>query len=176
MGHTAAPRMTTTPINLGTTDAMMIQRALEMCVSFHKEKHDRRGVPYALHPIRVMHRLVHPTPRRMCIALLHDTVEDTACTYEDIRLAVGASIANGVDLLTRPEGMTWKEYIDRMLLYIDVDDSLRADVLYTKLADIEDNTDPRRMDEKAAKRMPMYVEAHERICAHLGITPYLNPR
>ena len=68
--------------------------------SGQKRKHS--GDPYIVHPIAVAQRVSHLGDVAICAALLHDVVEDTDATYEDIRESFGVQIAEVVRELTDP--------------------------------------------------------------------------
>ena len=60
---------------------LTLERALEIAAAAHAGQQDKAGQPYILHPIRVM--LTVQTSDERIAAVLHDTVEDTAITFED---------------------------------------------------------------------------------------------
>ena len=102
----------------------------------HETQIDKCGRPYYLHPLRVAMRLVYCTPAERHAALLHDVVEDTAVTLDDLKAAgYSAEIIELVDLLTRrkPAGETHRHYLDRIVA------SRNAKALRVKLADLYDN-------------------------------------
>jgi (p)ppGpp synthase/HD superfamily hydrolase len=60
-----------------------LDRAIEIAVTAHKGQRDKGGEPYILHPLRVMLRMPSETER--IIAVLHDVVEDSGYTFDDLR-------------------------------------------------------------------------------------------
>jgi GTP pyrophosphokinase len=85
-------------------DKMLIRTAFEMAVEAHKTMRRKSGEPYILHPIAVARICVDEIGLgvRSCIcALLHDTVEDTDITLDDIKREFGDEIARIVDGLTK---------------------------------------------------------------------------
>lgn len=58
------------------------QRAREIAVESHKNQKQKDGSPYALHPIRLS--LTLETEEQKIVALLHDVVEDTDWTFDDL--------------------------------------------------------------------------------------------
>ena len=79
-------------------------KAFEFANQAHKNVRRRSGEPYMLHPIAVAHIVVTEIGlgcKSICAALLHDVVEDTAYTVEDIRNLFGDKIASLVDGLTK---------------------------------------------------------------------------
>ena len=63
----------------------MLEKALILAAKAHTGQVDKGGAPYILHPIRVM--LACEGEKEKIVALLHDTLEDTALTAADLRRA-----------------------------------------------------------------------------------------
>lgn len=91
-------------------DADLYLRALNLASRAHAEQKDPgTGFPYVTHAVKVaMETLAGCQDAPMldanlalCCALLHDTVEDTAVTLEEIRAGFGARVAEGVAALTK---------------------------------------------------------------------------
>jgi (p)ppGpp synthase/HD superfamily hydrolase len=116
-------------------------QSIEIMVKAHEGQLDKCGRPYYLHPLRVAMRLAHCTPAERHAALLHDVVEDTALTLEDLRaMGYGEDVLNLVDILTRrmPEGESHRLYLERIVA------SRNPQALRVKLADLLDNMSPAR--------------------------------
>ena len=120
------------------------RRTLERADAFARERHAgqmRRGsaTPYWLHPVRVAMGLLRwgITDRDVLVAaLLHDVVEDTMTTPEDVRNAFGARAENLVVWLTAPDGRMGDavhEYYRRLL------EQGPPDAHLLKIADRSDN-------------------------------------
>ena len=85
-------------------DKELTRRAFEMAVDAHKTMRRKSGEPYILHPIAVSRICVEEIGlgvRSTICALLHDTVEDTDITLEDIEKEFGSEIAKIIDGLTK---------------------------------------------------------------------------
>lgn len=85
-------------------DKELLRRAFEMAADAHKTMRRKSGEPYILHPLAVARIGVEEIGlgvRSTICALLHDTVEDTDITLEDIEREFGAEIARIVDGLTK---------------------------------------------------------------------------
>ena len=85
-------------------DKKNIREAYELAVEAHKEQRRKSGEPYVLHPIEVARIPVDEIglgPTAVICALLHDVVEDTDVTLEDIRSKFGDKVALIVDGLTK---------------------------------------------------------------------------
>ena len=83
-----------------------VLRAIRFAHGKHQEVGQRRkwsGAPYIVHPIavsRILMTIVEPTNAMLVAAILHDTVEDTNTTLEDIKYLFGKEVADLVYWLT----------------------------------------------------------------------------
>ena len=125
---------------LGKGDKNMIRLAFDMALEAHKDMRRKTGEPYILHPLAVALICAEEIglgPLAIVCALLHDTVEDTYMTLEDIRSSFGEKAATIVDGLTKISGVFDKgtslqaENFRKMLLTLS--DDIR--VILIKLAD-----------------------------------------
>ena len=85
-------------------DKMLLRRAFEMSAEAHKTMRRKSGEPYILHPLavaKICGEEIGLGIRSTICALLHDTVEDTDVTLQDIQREFGAEIARIVDGLTK---------------------------------------------------------------------------
>lgn len=85
-------------------DRELLRLAFEMAADAHKTMRRKSGEPYILHPIavaRIAAEEVGLGVRSTICALLHDTVEDTDLTLDDIEIAFGPEIARIIDGLTK---------------------------------------------------------------------------
>jgi len=131
-----------------------LERALQIAVQAHAGQKDKNGRTYILHPIRVM--MGCPSTEAQIVGLLHDVVEDTPVTFEELE-AEGFSkpIMVGLRLLTHDSQMPYEAYIDQIKTHPIATEA--------KLADLQDNMDIRRLqevDEKAVARFKRYLAAH----------------
>ncbi len=85
------------------SDQNAIRKAYDLAVKFHNGQLRKSGEPYIIHPLNVACILteLHVGPATIIAALLHDVVEDTDCTNEDIQREFGADIASLVDGVTK---------------------------------------------------------------------------
>ncbi|CAI8279124.1 MAG: GTP pyrophosphokinase [Flavobacteriales bacterium] len=93
-----------TYLSLSPADIKLIRLAFETAVDAHKEQRRKSGEPYILHPIAVAQIVADQIglgATSIAAALLHDVVEDTSLTLEDIELMFGKSVAKIVDGLTK---------------------------------------------------------------------------
>jgi len=130
----------------------LLGKVLLLATTAHAGQFDRGGNPYILHPLKVMHYLKSDDEELQCIALLHDVIEDTSTTWEDLR-AIGCTdrIIAAVEALTKMPGQTYDEYKQRVFA--------NTDAMKVKLCDLRHNTDIRRLkgiSEKDILRLEKY--------------------
>lgn len=135
----------------------MLEKALILAAKAHTGQVDKGGAPYILHPIRVM--LACEGEKEKIVALLHDTLEDTALTAADLRRAgFPEEIVQAVCCLTRGQKEDYMDYIACIC-----ENALAARVKY---ADLQDNLNIRRIPnptEKDFARIRKYEQAMKRI-------------
>jgi len=130
-----------------------LEKAIMIAVNAHRGQLDKQDLPYVLHPLRVM--LKQKDPEARVAAVLHDVVEDTEVSLEDLAGAgFSAEALEAVRLLTH----------DKSVPYLDYVKAIAADPIarQVKLADLEDNLDPSRILNMTAKdlaRLEKYREA-----------------
>lgn len=93
-----------TYLSLSAADKKLIRLAFETAVDAHKDQRRKSGEPYILHPIAVAQIVADQIglgATSIAAALLHDVVEDTSLTLDDIELMFGESVAKIVDGLTK---------------------------------------------------------------------------
>ena len=85
----------------------MLQRAISLALMAHSGQKDKHGAPYILHPLRVGLRAENDV--EMTAGFLHDVIEDSKNTIEDLRRAgFPEEVLTIVDYLTKREGEEWK--------------------------------------------------------------------
>jgi len=135
------------------------ERAFRIALTAHAGQEDKAGAPYLLHAVRVASRLEDGTER--IAALLHDVVEDTPLTLDDLRAAgIPEEAVRLVDLLTKRPGESRSAYCRRL----EGDPAARR----IKLADLEDNLDVRRLRRvtaRDARRLNGYLRVWRRLKA-----------
>jgi (p)ppGpp synthase/HD superfamily hydrolase len=132
-----------------------LARAITIAAQAHEEQVDKNGAPYILHPIRVMLKM--GTEEAMTAAVLHDVVEDSDWTLEKLR-AQGFSerVLAAVEAVTKraEEDSDYDAFILRVMK-----NPLARRI---KIADLEDNMDPKRIlryTAKDATRLEKYHRA-----------------
>lgn len=136
---------------------------LAKAIMFASEKHvnqtDKGGHAYILHPLRMMMRLRTNDEELKAIAVLHDVVEDCKVSFDDLKsLGMTERVIEGVRALTKQNGETYEQFIDRA--------SLNRDAMLVKREDLRDNSDITRLKGISAKdieRMTKYMAAFRKL-------------
>ena len=131
----------------------MTKKAINIMFEAHKDQRDKSGLPYVFHPFHLAEQM--DTEAAVTVALLHDVVEDTDMTLEDIR-AEGFSdeVCEALSLLTHEPGVPYMDYIRRI--------KTCPLAVKVKLADLRHNSDPTRLDaltERDIQRAEKYKAA-----------------
>lgn len=136
----------------------LLAKALEIAQAAHAGQVDKTGAPYLLHVMRVMHR--GQTEDEKICGLLHDVVEDSSTTFEDLQNAgFPDHIIAALRCLTKTS-----ETEDYGLFIQRVKSNPLA--VRVKLNDLEDNMDIRRLlviGEKEAARLNKYLRAYREL-------------
>lgn len=122
------------------------ESALEFAMQKHKGQLDKGWTPYIQHIMGVWSRVRDEDLTTQIAALLHDTVEDTNTTFGELIKEFGDSVAETVSVLTHMKGEPYEAYIYRIATSGDI----RA--IKIKLADLEDNSSPVRLQRLPAER------------------------
>lgn len=129
------------------------KKALKLCFEAHKNQVDKSGMPYAFHPFHLAEQMTDE--KTTVVALLHDVIEDTDYTFDDLReIGFEKDVIDALGLLTHNNDTPYMEYVAK----IKTNPIARA----VKLADLQHNSDLSRLnvvDEKALKRKEKYAEA-----------------
>ncbi|WP_312438490.1 HD domain-containing protein [Janthinobacterium sp.] len=134
-----------------------LERAIEIAARAHAGQADKGGAPYILHPLRVMLR-VAPGAQQI-VAVLHDVVEDSDVTFEDLeREGFSAEVVKGLRAVTKVEGESYEDFVARAAR-----DPVGKAV---KLADLMENSDLSRIAEPSRKDLER-VEKYGRAIAYL---------
>jgi (p)ppGpp synthase/HD superfamily hydrolase len=134
-----------------------LEHAIALAAKAHAGQIDKAGLPYILHPLRMMLRLNENDDR--IVAVLHDVVEDCGWTLEDLRAeGFATQIIEAVEAVTRRADETYEQFVERAAL-----NSIGKRV---KLADLLDNSDMSRIAQPTQKdfdRIERYRHAIEKL-------------
>ncbi|MEZ6032860.1 MAG: HD domain-containing protein [Planctomycetaceae bacterium] len=148
-----------------------IEKALEIAARAHDGVKDKEGEPYILHPIRVMIGVEGEAAR--IVAVLHDVVEDTEVTIEDIK-AEGFSdeVIVALSLVTHAADQPYADYV----MACKGNDIARQ----VKLSDLRDNSSLKRMLLRPDKiqtdvaRMRKYLLSYRYLLGEISEADYRN--
>ena len=136
-----------------------LESAIAIAVRAHAGQLDKSGQPYILHPLRVMLRC--QTDEQRIVAILHDVIEDTSVTVEELRnQGFSEAILAALACVTKREGEGYEQFVERA--------AANPIARQVKLADLEDNMDLRRLGAvtigaKETDRLNRYIRAWHRL-------------
>ena len=129
--------------------------AMKIAFESHKKQVDKSGMPYIYHPIHLAEQM--DDEYSICVALMHDTVEDTDMTLEElISRGFPEEVIDALKLMTHDKDIPYMEYVKKLK-----ENSIARKV---KMADLEHNSNLYRLDvvdDKALERAKKYKKALE---------------
>ena len=134
----------------------LTKKAARIAYDAHQGQVDKSGMPYIFHPYHLAEQM--DDEDATCVALLHDTVEDTDVTLDELAAEFPARIVEAVRLLTHNPAVSYPDYVR----------AIKQNPLATKvkLADIAHNSDETRFadcdsvsQESIERRRAKYAEA-----------------
>ena len=129
--------------------------AMKIAFEAHKNQLDKAGLPYIYHPLHLAEQMKDELST--CVALLHDVVEDTKMTFEDLcKEGFSDDIIDALKLLTRDSDTPYMDYVKKI--------KENPVSKMVKLADLRHNSDLTRLDcvdKKALERVEKYRKAIE---------------
>ena len=145
------------------TPSQLFDLALALALQTHGGVTDKGGKPYILHPIRIAMRLRTDDLELMSIAILHDVIEDSDMTIEQLyREGFSERVCDALHLLTHEPGVAYADYIAGM--------QHNKDALRVKREDLRDNSDITRLkgvSEKDLARLSKYAKAYAQVQEYL---------
>jgi (p)ppGpp synthase/HD superfamily hydrolase len=134
-----------------------LEEAIALATEAHRGQVEKAGQPYILHPLRVM--LHFRSEPEQIVAVLHDLVEDTSHTLNELRhIGYAPEIIRAIEALSRGLEESYTQFIER----VRVNPLARR----VKLADLEDNMDIRRLSDitnSDQERLRRYQSAWHRL-------------
>ena len=129
----------------------LYDRAYSLAKAAHAGQVDKSGEDYILHPVTVASFV--ETDTQKAVALLHDVLEDTDVTEDELRSRFGNEITDAVVAMTHPKGMPYMDYIARI-----AENPLAKTV---KMADLKHNMDLGRLKEVTERDLKRVREKYE---------------
>jgi len=137
--------------------ASLLEKAIAIALKAHTGQKDRYGAPYILHPLRMMCQV--NAEEEKIVAVLHDVVEDTEITFEDLtREGFPKHIIKALDCLTKREAEPYEKFVGRS--------AANPLARRVKLADLQDNMDLHRvarLKSEDIERFNKYLKAYRRL-------------
>lgn len=131
----------------------LTNKAMRIAYEAHKDQYDKGGVPYIFHPYHLAEQLEEEYD--ICVALLHDVVEDTDISLDDIaKESFPKEVVEAVGLLTRDKEENYLDYVRKI--------KTNPIAKKVKLLDLAHNSEPTRLingKEKSASLLDRYKKA-----------------
>ena len=133
----------------------LTKRAYKIAFEAHRDQLDKTGLPYIHHPLHLAFQMSDEVTT--CVALLHDVVEDSDMTFEELeKLGFGGEIVDALRLLTHADDVQYMDYVREI--------KKNPVAAAVKRADLMHNSDMTRLDvvtEKDLQRAEKYKKALE---------------
>jgi (p)ppGpp synthase/HD superfamily hydrolase len=134
----------------------LTRKALCIAYDAHHGQVDKTGLPYIYHPLHLAEH-IGDDEALIATALLHDVVEDTDITFEQLAAqGITDDVTAALKLLTHDESVPYTEYVK------SIRDSGNKTAITVKIADLRHNSDTWRLvtiDDKAKARIERYRQA-----------------
>ena len=131
----------------------LTKTAMRIAFDAHKDQVDKTGLPYIFHPFHLAEQMTDEVTT--CVALLHDVIEDTTVTFDDLaEKGFPAEVLDALRLLTHDPAVPYMDYVAEI--------KKNPVATTVKLADLRHNSDTTRLDvvdEKALQRVEKYAKA-----------------
>lgn len=115
----------------------LTKKALQIAFDAHKDQVDKSGLPFIFHPFHLAEQMDDEVTT--CVALLHDVVEDTSATFEDLeKEGFYPEIIEALKLLTHGDDVDYMAYVTEI--------KKNPIARKVKLADLHHNSDLSRLD------------------------------
>jgi (p)ppGpp synthase/HD superfamily hydrolase len=146
---------------LPAPSADAVAKAVEFAVRYHGDQTRPTGAPYAEHLLEALEVLVRGAgvtdPEILQAAVLHDVVEDTPCSIDDVRRAFGGRVAKTVGWVTKPEPAAGVDRKAAKEAYLSRLQDAPDDAVQVKLADRVSNVQTLR-NLRLPKQRQYYAE------------------
>lgn len=130
----------------------LTKKALKISFNAHKDQLDKSGMPYVYHPFHLAEQM--DDEYSTCVALLHNVVEDTDMTLDDLSKIFPKEVTDAIALMTHNDSVPYLDYVKEI--------KTNPIASKVKLADLKHNSDLTRLDtvdDKALERVEKYKKA-----------------
>jgi (p)ppGpp synthase/HD superfamily hydrolase len=154
-----------------TTSDIAVENAIALAVKFHRGQRDKSGLPYILHPLTLLLRSNDPVVQQA--AVLHDLLEDTTATRDDLVTAqLDPRAIHAIELLTHTNELSYAEYVVRIkrdpvatqVKLLDLNDNYRLDRVAYRIEHANDD----------AKRLQKYILTKQFLMDEIDQETYLH--
>ena len=129
----------------------LLEKAIKIALEAHEGQVDKAGKPYILHPLRLMHEC--ETEVEMVAALLHDVLEDSQFTVEDLKKeGIPDDAIEIIKFLTKGSNESYDDFIKRI--------SFNKIAAKIKVKDIQDNMNIARLESVKQKDLDRLAKYH----------------
>ena len=132
----------------------LTNKAMQIAYKAHHGQTDYNGIPYIFHPIHLAEAM--DDEYSCCVALLHDVVEDTVVTLEELKESFPREVTDAVALMTHEKGTDYFDYVR----------AIRENPIArkVKLADLAHNSDQTRCvgSDLSEERKAMWRAKYEK--------------
>jgi hypothetical protein len=156
---------------VNSLDADRVERAIALAVHFHKGQRDKSGVPYLLHLFRIALQTQDPIAQQA--ALLHDLIEDTEATVDDmVSAGICPEAIEAIALLTHDLRESYADYVVRIknnpwakqVKLLDLHDNYRLDRVAYRADHVQED----------AIRIQRYILSKQFLCDEISKEDYLK--
>lgn len=130
----------------------LTNEAMKLAYRAHHGQVDKGGIPYIFHPYHLAEQM--PDEYTTCVALLHDVVEDTDVTLDEIRGIFPKEVADAVAVMTHGKDEPYLDYVRRV--------SLDPIAKVVKLADLRHNSDQTRLEGASEATLAYFREKYKK--------------
>ena len=130
----------------------LTNEAMKIAYKAHHGQVDKGGIPYIFHPYHLAEQM--PDEYTTCVALLHDVVEDTDVTIEELKETFPPEVIEAIALMTHKENEPYLDYVQRI--------STNPIAKTVKLADLRHNSDQTRLENADEATLAYFQEKYRK--------------
>ena len=130
----------------------LTNEAMKLAYNAHHGQVDKAGVPYIFHPLHLAEQM--DDEYSTCVALLHDVVEDTPVTLEQLAQIFPMEVVDAVAVMTHGKDEPYLHYVQRV--------AHNPIARKVKLADLHHNSDQTRMENASEETLAYFREKYRK--------------